>query len=141
MARKTAEARNALPPTAGRDNRRTTQIMKPTEPPHAVTNARFALLHGLPVGPVLPPTTPVPLRKSVRSSRVGIRRNTASAAGFRLRLGGGRCAPAAIHYALLCACAPLPRSPTADRSREVRNGSSVVEIANQRLTILGFLNQ
>lgn len=79
-----------------------------------VTNARFTSLHGLPVAllPCCPSTTPVPLRKSARSSRAAIAL-AAAAAGFRLRLGGGRCAPAAFHYALLSASAPL--SPLADR--------------------------
>jgi hypothetical protein len=55
---------------------------------NAVTNARFAALHGLPVGPFSLSTTPLSLRKIARSSRaeIQVRRNSV---GFRLRLGGG----------------------------------------------------
>jgi len=66
----------------------------------AVTNARFASLHGLPVVPVPLSTTPVPLLKPrVRHELAWCR--AAGAAGFRLRFGGGRFAPAAIRQALL----------------------------------------
>ena len=77
----------------------------------ALTNARFAPLHRLEVGPLALPTPRIPLRKSVRSSRAALP-SAAGAAGFRLRLGGGRCASAAIRQALLSASAPL--SPLAD---------------------------
>ena len=60
-----------------------------------VTNARFASLHGLPVA-LLPfddaRSTPQ-IRALVTSEHLHCASN---AAGFRLRLGGGRCAPAAI---------------------------------------------
>jgi len=50
-----------------------------------VTNARFASLHGLPVGPVPLSTTPVPLLKPhARHELVCCR--AADAAGFRLAL-------------------------------------------------------
>jgi hypothetical protein len=39
------------------------------QPIFAVTNARFTAFHGLPVVPYAFSTTPVPLRKSARSSR------------------------------------------------------------------------
>jgi len=60
-----------------------------------VTNARFASLHGLTVGPFSLSTTPVSLRKPRARHELAWCR-AAGAAGFRLRLGGGRCAPAAI---------------------------------------------
>jgi len=61
-----------------------------------------------------------PTPQTARSSRVGIRRNAASAAGFRLRLGGGT-----LCFGFISLCAsfrpPLhfPHSPTTDRSRSV----------------------
>jgi len=61
----------------------------------AVTNARFASLHGLTVGPFSLSTTPVSLRKP-RARHERKCYNAAKAAGFRLRLGGGRYAPAAF---------------------------------------------
>jgi hypothetical protein len=58
-----------------------------TETLFAVTNAIFASLHGLSVGPFTRSTIPVPLRKArARHERHGL---AASAAGFRLRLGSG----------------------------------------------------
>ena len=48
----------------------------------------------------------------------GHSQTAASAAGFRLRLGGGRCAPATIRYPLLSARAPL--SPLTDRRPKPR---------------------
>lgn len=53
----------------------------------AVTNARFASLHGLPFGPVPLSTSLVPLHKLARHERAFARRRCA--AGFRLRPGGG----------------------------------------------------
>jgi hypothetical protein len=45
----------------------------------------------------------------------------ASAAGFRLRVGGGRCAPAAFRYALLSAlCSTGSFAPLADPQTEAR---------------------
>ena len=61
----------------------------------AVTNARFTSLHGLSVAPFPPSTVPVPLRKPRARHELAWCR-AAGAAGFRLRPGGGRCAPAAI---------------------------------------------
>ena len=68
----------------------------------AVTIARIATLHGLPVGPFSLSTTPVPIRKPrarhERQSRVG-RKSGGLPSAARQR----RCAPAAICYALLFA--------------------------------------
>jgi len=61
----------------------------------AVTTARFASLHGLPVVPYAFSTTPVPLRKPRARHELAWCR-AARAAGFRLRSAAGRCAPAAI---------------------------------------------
>ena len=76
----------------------------------AVTNARFASFHGLPVVPVLLSTTPVPLRKTARSSQAAILL-AATAAAFRLRLGGG--VALRLRSRRLSVCAPL--FPLADR--------------------------
>jgi len=79
--------------------------------------------------PVPLSTTPAPLRKPRARHELAWRR-AAGAAGFRLRLGGGRCAPGRVGTAV-CTAAPLSepdrrvspfsasrsRSPTADRSR------------------------
>ena len=46
---------------------------------------------------------PVPLRKSARSSRASIRNVPQERRASVLWLGGGRCAPATIRYALLSA--------------------------------------
>src|SRR5438046_4742552 len=54
----------------------------------AVTNARVASLRGLSVGPVSLSTTPVPLRKIVRSSRAD-KLDQAAALRFRWELGSG----------------------------------------------------
>jgi hypothetical protein len=76
----------------------------------AVTNARFATLHGLPVGPFPLSTTPVPLRKNRALVTSDIRSANRTSGGFRLRLGARRCASASLLYTLLSACAPLPAS-------------------------------
>ena len=85
----------------------------------AVTNARFASLHGLPVA-LLPfddarSTTQI---RALVTSLHGAK--AAGAAGFRLWLGGGTLRSGCV---LLCASLrpPLhfPRSPTTDRSRIV----------------------
>ena len=81
----------------------------------AVTNARFASFHGLPVVPVLLSTTPVPLRKTTRSSRAAMVL-AATATGFRLRLGGG--VALRLRSRRLSVCAPL--SPLADRRPKPR---------------------
>jgi hypothetical protein len=60
--------------------------------------------------PVSLSTTPVPLRKTARSSRAAIVL-AATAAGFRLRLGGG--VALRLRSSRLSACAPL--FPLADR--------------------------
>ncbi len=85
--------------------------------PTAVTNARFAALHGLPVAPS--PSRRRPLRFSNRALVTSEHPHCAArAASFRLRLGGGRCAPAPIRLnASLRPPLHFPRSPTADRSK------------------------
>ena len=85
----------------------------------AVTNARFASLHGLPVVPYAFSTTPIPLRKSARSSRACMVQGRKSGGlpsaarrrdvALRLRFAM-RCSPPPLHF---------PRSPTADRSRTI----------------------
>src|SRR5947207_30142 len=55
----------------------------------AVTNARFAPVHGSPVGPVSLTTTPVPPAQTPRSSRAGFLKCAAEASSFHLRPGGG----------------------------------------------------
>lgn len=77
-----------------------------------MTNAHFASLHGLPVGPVSLSTTPVPLRK-VRARHERHCRRAAGAAGFRLLLGGG----VALRLRFAKRFSPLsaPLSPLADR--------------------------
>jgi hypothetical protein len=60
--------------------------------------------------PVTPSTTPVPLRKTARSSRAAIVL-AATAAAFRLRLGSG--VSLRLHSSRLSVSAPL--SPLADR--------------------------
>ncbi len=81
----------------------------------AVTNGRFAPLHGLPVGPVpLPTTRSTP--QTARSSRADICRNAASAAGFRLRLGGG--VSLRLRFARRFSPSFAPLSPLADRRPE-----------------------
>jgi len=97
----------------------------------AVTNARLAPFHELPVGPV--PSRPRPLhsanRALVTSEHFQI---AATAAGFRLRLGGGtlRSGCDALNASLR---PPLhfPRSPTADRSQKIRIRGQDDEFANQ----------
>jgi len=75
----------------------------------AVTDAPFAPLHGLPVGPVSLSTTPVPLRKTrARHERHPFKHRMSD--GFRLRLGARRCTSASLRYPLLSAFAPLPAS-------------------------------
>ena len=82
----------------------------------AVTNARFASLHGLSVVPVPLSTTPVPLRKPRARHELAWCR-TAGAAAFRLRPGSGT-----LRFGSNSLNAPfrpplhLPRSPTTDRS-------------------------
>jgi hypothetical protein len=101
--------------------RRTIRIIVKNSNKTAVTNARFSSLHGLPVGPVSPSTTPVPLRKP------RARHERASA---MCRRSGGL-PSAARRRALRFGCVPLdaslrsplhfPRSPTADRSQSMHN--------------------
>ena len=67
--------------------------------------------------------------------------DAAKAAGFRLRLGGGRCAPCSDSL-----CAPLrlrSTSPARRRQTEakiVHIGKRVVEIVSQRVANLAFSN-
>jgi hypothetical protein len=76
----------------------------------AVTNAFFVSLHGLLVGPFTPLDHARSASQSPRSSRAVIQ-IAASAAGFRLRLGGG--VALRLRSGRLSACAPL--FPLADR--------------------------
>lgn len=85
----------------------------------AVTNARFAPLHGLPVAPVSLSTTPVPLRKP-RARHELVWSMAASAEGFRLRLGSDVALRLRFARRSSPLSAPLSRSPTADRSRVSR---------------------
>jgi len=86
----------------------------------AVTNARFASLHGLPVVRIpLNHARSSPQDRALVTS--GLPPWARSAAGFRLRLGGGtfRCGCDALNAPLR---PPLhfPRSPTTDRSQKIR---------------------
>lgn len=82
----------------------------------AVTNAQFAALHGLPVA-LWPFDDARSTSQTARSSRVGICRNATTAAGFRLRLGGGTFRFGFVSLgASLRPSLHFPRSPTADRS-------------------------
>ena len=101
--------------------------------PPAVTNARFATLHGLPVGPVPLSTTPVPLLKPcARHERHS--HCAATAAGFRLRLGGGvalrlrfarRSSPPALHF-------PARRPQTEAGFKEAFGQTTVLSKGAQR---------
>jgi hypothetical protein len=81
-----------------------------------VTNARFASLHGLPVAllPFDDARSTTQIRALVTSGNCIGR----SSGGLPSAVGGGRCAPAAFHYALLSASAPL--FPLADRRPKPR---------------------
>jgi hypothetical protein len=89
-----------------------------------VTNARFASLHGLPVAllPFDDARSTTQIRALVTSGN-GV---ATIAAGFRLRLGGGRCAPAAFHYAFLSVSAPL--FPLADRRPKPHQNPLGIEV-------------
>ena len=88
----------------------------PRKLPITPTNARFAALHGLPVGPVSLSTPPAPLRKP-RARHERASAMCRKSGGFRLRLGGGRCAPRFVPLgASLRPPLHFPRPPTADRS-------------------------
>jgi hypothetical protein len=76
----------------------------------AVTNARFAPLHGYLSVPSPLSTTPVPRRKSQARHERRLFDIKRKPAGFRLGLGTRRCASASLFYALLSAFAPLPAS-------------------------------
>ena len=76
----------------------------------AVTNAFFVSLHGLSVGPFPPLDHARSASQSAPSSRAAIQVAT-SAAGFRLRLGGG--VALRLRSRRLSTCAAL--SPLADR--------------------------
>ncbi len=82
----------------------------------AVTNARFAPLHGLTVGPVPLSTMPAPLRKT-RARHERHSQSAARGGGFRLRPGSACCAPTSFQYLLLCVLCSTFRSPTSNRSR------------------------
>jgi hypothetical protein len=76
----------------------------------AVTNARFATLHGLPVGP-FPPLDHARSTSQKRALVTSDTRLRSRMSGrFRLRLGARRCASASLLYALLSAFSPLPAS-------------------------------
>jgi len=77
--------------------------------PIAATNVGFAPFHGLPVAPIPRATTPVPFRKT--HVRHGGDELAATAAGFRLRIGGG--VALRLRSSRLSACASL--FPLADR--------------------------
>jgi hypothetical protein len=80
----------------------TVEFQMPSLLEPAVTNARFVSLHGLSVAPFPLSTTPVPLLKP-RARHERNLHSAAGAAGFRLWLGGERCASAVFRYALLFA--------------------------------------
>ena len=82
----------------------------------AVTSARHASLHGLPVGPV--PSRPRPFHSTNRALVTsGHSPEAAGAAGFRLWLGGGTlCSGCVSLGAALRPSLHFPRSPTTDRS-------------------------
>src|SRR5947208_3635816 len=83
----------------------------------AVTIARIAAFHRLPVAPFSLSTAPVPLHKPrVRHELPSVGLNRISG-GFRLRLGARGCASASRRYALLSALRSLPPvRRAADRS-------------------------
>jgi len=87
-----------------------------------VTNAWFATLHGLKVGPVSLPPPPVPLLKP-RARHERNRFNAAKATGFRLRLGGG--VALQLRSRRLSAFAPL--SPLSDRRPKPRQTAAELE--------------
>jgi hypothetical protein len=82
----------------------------------AVTNARFAALHGLPVAPS--PSRRRPLHSAKRALVTSEHpQSAAGAAGFRLRLGGGTLRSGCDSPdASLRPSLHFPRSPTTDRS-------------------------
>lgn len=80
----------------------------------AVTNAFFVSLHGLSVGPF--PPRPCPFRFAKLALVTSGNRLAALAAGFRLRLGSDVALRLRFAKRFSPLSAPLPRSPTADRS-------------------------
>ena len=79
---------------------------------HAVTNARFASLRGLPVAPS--PSRRRPLHFANRALVTSLHEELAArAAGFRLRLGGG--VALRLRFARRSSPPSAPRSPLADR--------------------------
>ena len=89
-----------------------------------MTNARFCYAPRV-AGSSLSPSRPHPFHFANRAHVTSEQPQcAASAAGFRLRLGGGRCAPAAFRYALLSAlrstrsvAPPADTQTEAERSR------------------------
>lgn len=73
---------------------------------HAVTNARCAALYGLPVVLLALRRRPFHYENPPARHELAFVR-AAGALGFRLRLGGGRCAPAPDRQVRLSASAPL----------------------------------
>src|SRR5450759_6033377 len=94
----------------------TDEFQMPSLLESAVTNARFASLHGQHVVPVPLSTPPAPLLKPRARHELASCR-AAGAAGFRLRPGGGRCAPGCDSLnAPLRPPLHFPRPATADPS-------------------------
>jgi len=93
----------------------------------AVTNARFAALHRLPVARLpLDDARSTPQNRALVTSGNGL---AASAAGFRLRLGGG--VALRLRSSRLSACASL--LPLADRRPKPRlTELRIVQIINQQ---------
>src|SRR6266571_3238805 len=81
----------------------------------AVTNARFAPLHGLPVGPVPFSTAPVPLRKIAHSSRAAFAPEPQKA-GASVGSLARRSVTSLLRNSLPCGNASLP-SPTSQPGR------------------------
>lgn len=102
-----------------------------------MTNARFAPLLGLSVGPFSLSTTPAPLRKP-RARHERQSPHASKAAGFRLRLGSGVALRLRSARRSSPSSAPLPRSPTADRSHSRQ--SSIITSAHLRIEALRARN-
>jgi hypothetical protein len=106
-------------------------------PETAVTNARIASFHGLSVAR-MPPDHARSTSQNRALVTSGHPRCAASAAGFRLRLGGG--VALRLRSSRLSVCAPL--FPLADRrpKPEIQHRWAIAELANQLLANLRFSN-